>query len=313
MSAFKSVAVIGGGTIGSSWGVFFASKGCKVKVYESLSETREKILGRVDAGLRFLAENGLMAKDEVESSFNSVRIANSVPDALEDVEYVQESTSEDYAVKKHVFREMDAVAGPDTILASSSSGLLMTEIQKSTQRPERCVIAHPFNPPHIVPLVEIVRGEKTSLETVEATRQFMAGLGKVPVLLKKEVPGYIANRLAAALWREAIDLVENDVASVEDVDKALCAGPGIRWALMGSHLTYHLGGGEGGLERFIETIGENTFTPIWEDMKTWTSISDSTKSKLAEGIRRKNEGKSLAELAQWRDDKLVKLLKVIYG
>ena len=312
MPVFKNVAIIGVGTIGSSWGVFFASKGCKVNAYESLPEVREKILDRVDAGLRFLAENRLMAEDEVESSLKSVRVANSVAEALEDVEYVQESATEDYTVKKSIFREMDAVANSGTILASSSSGLLMTEIQKVTRRPERCLIAHPFNPPHIVPLVEIVGGEKTSRETVEATRRFMAGLGKEPVLLNKEVPGYIANRLAAALWREAIDLVENDVASVEDVDKALCFGPGIRWALMGSHLTYHLGGGEGGLERFMETIGEKTFTRIWEDMKTWTSISASTKSKLVEGIRGKSDGKSLAELAQWRDDKLVKLLKIIY-
>ena len=312
MPVFKNVAIIGVGTIGSSWGVFFASKGCKVNAYESLPEVREKILDRVDAGLRFLAENRLMAEDEVESSLKSVRVANSVAEALEDVEYVQESATEDYTVKKSIFREMDAVANSGTILASSSSGLLMTEIQKVTRRPERCLIAHPFNPPHIVPLVEIVGGEKTSRETVEATRRFMAGLGKEPVLLNKEVPGYIANRLAAALWREAIDLVENDVASVEDVDKALCFGPGIRWALMGSHLTYHLGGGEGGLERFMETIGEKTFTRIWEDMKTWTSISASTKSKLVEGIRGKSDRKSLAELAQWRDDKLVKLLKIIY-
>ena len=312
MSVLKNVAIVGAGTIGSSWGVFFASKGCKVNAYESLPEIREKILDRVDGGLRFLAENGLMAENEVESSFKRVRIANSVSEALEDVEYVQESTTEDYDVKKSIFREMDAVANSDVILASSSSGLLMSEIQKATQRPERCIIAHPFNPPHIVRLVEIVRGEKTSQETVEATRRFMAGLGKAPVILNKEVPGHIANRLAAVLWREAIDLVENDVASVEDVDKALCAGPGIRWALMGGHLTYHLGGGEGGLEGFIDTIAKKGFTPIWEDMKTWTSISGSAKSKLAEGIRREIEGKSLAELAQWRDDKLVKLLKVIY-
>ena len=125
-----------------------------------------------------MAENGLMAEDQVESSFKRVRIANSVAEALEDVEYVQESTTEDYAVKKSIFREMDAVANSDVILASSSSGLLMSEIQKATQRPERCIIAHPFNPPHIVRLVEIVRGEKTSQETVEATRRFMAGLGK---------------------------------------------------------------------------------------------------------------------------------------
>ena len=178
MPVFKNVAIIGVGTIGSSWGVFFASKGCKVNAYESLPEVREKILDRVDAGLRFLAENRLMAEDEVESSLKSVRVANSVAEALEDVEYVQESATEDYTVKKSIFREMDAVANSGTILASSSSGLLMTEIQKVTRRPERCLIAHPFNPPHIVPLVEIVGGEKTSRETVEATRRFMAGFGR---------------------------------------------------------------------------------------------------------------------------------------
>jgi len=150
MSVLKNVAIVGAGTIGSSWGVFFASKGCKVNAYESLPEIREKILDRVDGGLRFLAENGLMAENEVESSFKRVRIVNSVSEALEDVEYVQESTTEDYDVKKSIFREMDAVANSDVILASSSSGLLMSEIQKATQRPERCIIAHPFNPPHMV-------------------------------------------------------------------------------------------------------------------------------------------------------------------
>lgn len=313
MSEIKNVAIVGGGLIGSSWAAFFATKGYEVKVYESVPEVRAKILEKVDRGLRFLVENELGAKDSATVSFNRVQIARSVAEALEGAQYVQECTTEDYAVKKPVFEEMDRLAPPETLLVSSSSGLLMTEIQKAAQRPERCVIAHPFNPPHLIPLVEIVRGEKTSPETVDRTVQFMTSLNKVPVVLNKEVPGYIANRLAAALWREAIDLVDTGVASVEDVDKALCAGPGIRWALMGSHLTYHLGGGEGGMEHFIEVFGKNTFPPIWSGMDNRTSIADSTKSKLVEGVRQELGGRSQAELIRWRDDKLAKLLKIIYG
>jgi 3-hydroxyacyl-CoA dehydrogenase len=141
----------------------------------------------------------------------------------------------------------------------------------------------------------------------------MLGLGKVPVLVKKEVNGYIGNRLAAALWREAIDLVQKGVASVEDVDKALYAGPGIRWAFMGQHFIYHLGGGKEGIGHFIDHLGRTTFKSIWEDMATWNYISDSTKTMLIEGIKEETHGKQMDELIKWRNDKLIELLKVIYG
>jgi 3-hydroxyacyl-CoA dehydrogenase len=146
---------------------------------------------------------------------------------------------------------------------------------------------------------------------VECVKGFFEGLGKIPVLLKKEAPGHIANRLAAALWREAIEIVIRGIASVEDVDKALYAGPGIRWALMGQHLIYHLGGGEGGYEYFIDHIGK-AFGTLWKDMATWTEISDESKKTLVEGIRSAIGDRSVLEIAQWRDKKIVDLIKVIY-
>jgi 3-hydroxybutyryl-CoA dehydrogenase len=150
-----------------------------------------------------------------------------------DVQLVQESVAENYEIKQQVFKELDSYTQPDAILASSSSGLLMTPIQQVTNHPGRCLIAHPFNPPHLIPLVELVPGDKTDELTVLRMKDFYEKLGKVPVVLKKAVPGHIANRLALALWREAVDLVIQGIASVEDVDKAVSAGPGLRWAVMG--------------------------------------------------------------------------------
>ncbi len=225
-----------------------------------------------------------------------------------DVEFVHESVFENYDVKKEVFAQMDGFAHPATIIASSSSGLLMTEIQKVMKYPQRSLIAHPFNPPHLIPLVELVSGRQTAPEVITTMSNFYQGFGKIPVVLQKEVPGHIANRLAAALWREAIDLVVAGVASVEDVDKALYAGPGTRWAFMGPHLIYHLGGGEGGYEYFINHIGK-AFEEYWQGMASWTEIPEDAKEAIISGVKNSLDGQSLSELTQWRDEKLVELLK----
>jgi 3-hydroxyacyl-CoA dehydrogenase len=187
----------------------------------------------------------------------------------------------------------------------------MTEIQKVANKPERCIIAHPFNPPHLMPLVEVVPGKQTSERTAKKVCDFFIRLGKVPVLLKKEVPGYIANRLSAALWREAIDLVSNDVATVEDVDKALSAGPGLRSALMGPHMTYHLGGEKGGIEYFVDHLGP-AFESWWRFMNTWTSIPHSSVKKVIDGVRHEMGTNTLEDMVRWRDDKLIELLRIIY-
>jgi len=306
----KSVGIVGTGVIGSSWAAFYASKGFMVKMYDVDPSLCQKGLRMAKDYLEVLRVRGLLPDKDYKKAIADTTVVNDLTEAVKDVQLVQESTAENYEVKHQVFKVMDAETSPDVILASSSSGLLMTEIQKATQHPERCLIAHPFNPPHLILLVELVPGEQTDDNTISKMKTFFEDLGKVPVVLKKEVPGHIANRLAAALWREATDIVLKGIASVEDVDKALFAGPGIRWAFMGQHLIYHLGGGEGGIEQFIDHLGP-AFEQWWKSMDTWTSLPPEAKNILAEGVKEELRGKSLTEMTQWRDDTLIKLLKLI--
>ena len=308
----KSVGVVGTGVIGSSWASFYASKGFRVKMYDVDPSLCEKGHRRATDNLEDLLKQGLLSDKAFRKAVSDMSTANTLNKTIEDVQLVQESINENYEEKQQVFKSIDAQTAPDVILSSSSSGLLMTEIQKVTHHPERCVIAHPFNPPHLIPLVELVPGKETADSTISEMKRFFQGLGKIPVVLKKEVPGHIANRLAAALWREATDIVLKGIASVEDVDRALFAGPGLRWAIMGQHMIYHLGGGEGGIEHFIDHLGP-AFEGWWKDMATWTSLPPEAKSMLSEGINAELRGKSSTEVAQWRDDKIIELLKVIYG
>ena len=298
----RRIACVGAGLIGHSWATLFAVKGISVNLQDLKEEILTNALTKIKSNLDFLAEKGVIRSEEAEKALRRIKTTTSLSDAVKDADYVQESVFESYEVKKKIFSEMDAEAPPEAILASSSSALLMSEIQKAAAKPERCLIAHPFNPPHLIPLVELVPGEKTSSETIKTTYEFMLKLGKVPVVLKKEVPGYIANRLSIRLYQEAVDLVDTGVATVEDVDRALSAGPGIRWAIMGPHLTYHLGGGPGGIEHWFETFGQAFFSP-------------SSAKKVIEGVKEMEivKTKSMGELVRWRDEKLVELLKIIYG
>lgn len=308
----KTIGILGAGTIGSSWATFFAMKGMKVRVYDVDRAVEEKGIVKTFANLDDLVEYGLVVRERLATLKRSIVSAGSIAALVDGADYIQESTAENYEVKAKVFSEMDRLAAPETVLASSSSGLLMSVIQESAKRPERCLIAHPFNPPHLVPLVELVPGKKTAPAVMDQIKKFFEGLGKIPVMLKKEIPGHIANRLAAAIWREAIDLVLKGAATVEDVDKALCAGPGIRYALMGQHMIYHLGGGEGGYGYFIDHIGK-AFGTYWREMATWSEISEDSKRILVEGVRETMHGKNAVEIARWRDEKIVGLLKVIHG
>ena len=308
----KTVGILGAGTIGSSWATFFATKGMKVRVHDVDRTVEEKGVIKAHANLDALVEYGLVGKEQLVTLKGNIVSSGSMSALVDGADYIQESAAENYEVKAKVFSEMDRLSAPETILASSSSGLLMSVIQESAKRPERCIIAHPFNPPHLVPLVELVPGKKTASAIVERIKKFFEGLGKIPVVLKKEIPGHIANRLAAAIWREAMDLVLTGAATVEDVDKALCAGPGIRYALMGQHMIYHLGGGEGGYGYFIDHIGK-AFGAYWREMATWSEISEDSKQILVKGVMEAMHGRDAAEIARWRDEKIVGLLKVIYG
>ncbi|MBN2282388.1 MAG: 3-hydroxyacyl-CoA dehydrogenase family protein [Deltaproteobacteria bacterium] len=311
MNEIRRVAVIGTGVIGAAWVTLFAIKGYDVAAYSRTRSTREKGLENVHSNLGFFVKKHMISEVERESALRRVTIVDDLEEAVRDADFIEECTGETYDVKKSIFSEIGKYAPSHAIIASSTSGLSMSEIQQVVKQKDKCIITHPWNPPHLIPLIEIVPGKDTSQETTDTAYSFMERLGKVPVIVRKEVTGFIGNRLAAALWREAIDLVDRGVATVEDVDKAIHAGPGIRWALMGTHMTYHLGGGEaGGYSHFIEGIGNTTFKTIWEELETRNHISDPVKEKLNQGVKEAIKGKSFQDIVQWRDDKIVDILSI---
>jgi len=308
----EKIACVGSGLIGHSWATLFAMKGYSVTIQDVSKELLKEAIRRIESNLKLLAEEQVISESSIKEALGRISATTGVADSVRDADYVQESVTERYEIKKPIFKEMDRHAPEDIPLVSSSSGLLMTEIQKVTERPERCVIAHPFNPPHIVPLVEIVPGRDTSRKTIEVVRAFMEKIGKTPVILKKEVPGYLANRLSSALWREAVDLLDREVASAEDIDKAISSGPGIRWAIMGPYLTYHLGGGSGGIESFLKQFAP-VLTGWLEDMNTWKKIPETAFAEIVEGVGEMTalQKRSMSEMVDWRDRKLIHLLRTI--
>jgi 3-hydroxypropionate dehydrogenase (NADP+) len=312
-TCINKVACIGSGLIGQGWGALFALKGFdtvlmdvdKDKTMKAMARTKDHIENMVSAKL---GENAVAAKSRLQTT-------TSIKTAVCEADFVIESVYEGYDIKQQVFREMDKHASSDVILASSTSGLLMTEIQKGAKlHPNRCVVAHPWNPSHLIPLVEICPGEKTSIDTVDACYSIMEQIGKVPVKLKKEAQGFIANRLSAALWREALDLVDKGICTVEDVDKAVSAGPGLRWAIMGPYLTYHLGGGQGGIEYLMRHIGVKKAKWL-ESMAKWTHTPESAIQKAVKGVNEMElvKNKNLEELEAWRDEQLVTLIRLLWS
>ena len=306
----NKVVCVGAGLIGQGWATLFSSKGFEV-ILQDVNETiLEQSVSAVRSNLMFLEANNFLRKNESAAALKRIKTRTSIGEAVAHADYVQESVLDNYDLKRKVFKEMDKAAPDHAILASSSSGLLMTEIQRVTTRPHRCVLVHPVLPLYLLPLVEIVGGEQTSAETVMAAYDFMKRLGKSPVLLKREVPGYIVNRLQAALLREAIDLVDKGVASPEDVDKAFCTGIGLRDPIIGPFLRIHLAGN--GVERFIKNYAQS-YRNRWETMETWTSIPPSAANKIIRGVEEMEavRTKTLDEIKNWRDQMLVKLLKTL--
>jgi 3-hydroxypropionate dehydrogenase (NADP+) len=306
----KSVACIGAGTIGHSWATLFAAKGYNVNLYDVNNKILKNAMEKVKFSMDFLAEKGLIAKEGAEVVLNRINTTTDMKECVKEADYIQESVSENYDIKQKVFSEVDKI-NDTAIIASSTSGLLMTKIQKVTEKPERCIVAHPWNPPLLLKLVELVPGEKTSKGTIKITYDLMENLDKIPVVVKKEVPGFIGNRLQGALWREALSLVENGVASVEDIDRAVWAGPGARWAIMGPFLTIHLGGGPGGLKHQIENI-QQTISDLYKSMDDWKFIPYHAAKKAIEQVKDLPmvKKKSFLQIVKWRDDKLVKILEL---
>jgi 3-hydroxypropionate dehydrogenase (NADP+) len=306
----RTVACVGAGLIGQGWATLFSSRGLAVNLHDVSEDILKNAVDRIRSNLLFLERKDSLMKGEVEAALGRIHTTTDMEEAVGAADYVQESVPDNYEAKKMVFSELDAAAPEKAILASSSSGLLMTEIQKATRKPERCVLVHPMLPVHLMPLVEIVGGEETSTEITSATNDFMIELGKTPVVLNKEVPGFIVNRLQAALWREAVSLVANGVASAEDVDRAFCLGIGIRDPLLGPCLRVHIAGG--GIERFIENYGRS-YTSRWRTMETWTSIPPVAAEKIIESVKEMKvvRTRSLEEIERMRDEKLIEVLRLV--
>jgi len=306
----KNTACVGTGLIGSEWATLFSSKGYDVIIQDRSETLLEKALNRIEANLKFMDEHNLLEAGRVEDSLARIKTTKDIAEAVATADYVQESVPDNYDIKRPVFREMDAAAKPSAILASSASGLLMSEIQPAVATPERCILVHPMLPAHLVPTVEIAGGRQTSPETVAATRSFMEKLGKTPVVLKKEVSGYIVNRLQAALMREAIDLVDKGVATPEDIDTAFCQGIGLRSPITGPFLRMHLAGE--GIADFLKNFMES-YRYRWESMATWTTVPGAAVEAVVEGTETMDivKRKSLAEIRSWRDEMLVKLLRTM--
>jgi 3-hydroxypropionate dehydrogenase (NADP+) len=304
-----NVACVGSGLIGQGWATLFAAAGYDVTMQDLSDDILENALEQVRSNLKHLEDNGRLETETAASASERIRTTLSLADAVRDADYVLESVPDRYEAKKPVFIEMDALAPPDTILASSSSGLLMTEIQTVVARPKRCVLVHPFLPVHLLPLVEIVGGEQTAPETNEITCRLMEKIGKAPVQLKKEVSGYIVNRLQAAVMREAMDLVANGVASAEEVDRAFCTGMGMRDPFIGPLLRAHLAGD--GIKSFLDNYAES-YRLRWESMATWKTISFAVRDAVVNSVNEMSiiRDNSLKAIKTWRDSKLMEMLKL---
>ena len=302
--AVRRVACIGAGTIGASWAAYFLSRGLDVVVSDPAQGAAEQVRRMIEQAWPALLRLGAVpGADPTAWRFE--------PDPVQAVAgagFVQESAPERYDIKQALLPKLDAALPPEVVIASSSSGLLISRLSLGCAHPERCVIGHPFNPPHLVPLVEVVGGATASRATIDTAMAFYRSVGKHPIEIRKEVPGHLANRLQAALWREAVYLVEQGVASVADVDAAISEGPGLRWALMGPHATFHLAGGDGGMTHFLHHLLP-AVQSWWEDLGS-PAVPPSLQAKLVEGVRDEVGGRSVAELAARRDGFLVELLEL---
>lgn len=301
------VAVIGAGTIGASWAAYFLSRGLAVRAWDPSPGAPDLMRRMVEGAWPILMRLGGKPDADPDAwSFEAEPAA-----AVEGADFVQESAPERLPIKQELLARLDAALPADVVIASSTSGLLASQISAHCAHAERVVIGHPFNPPHLIPLVEVVGGAKGSPEAVAAAMEFYRAIGKHPIEIRKEVPGHLANRLQAAIWREAVHLVAEGVASVADVDAAISEGPGLRWALMGPHTTFHLAGGEGGIAHFLHHLMP-AVTSWWDDLGH-PRVDEQMQAMLTQGVEAATGGATTAELARRRDAALVRLLEARGG
>jgi carnitine 3-dehydrogenase len=302
----RAVGLLGGGVIGGGWAARFLLAGCDVRIYDPDPEAERKIGEMLGNARRALTRLSAVALPP-EGTF---AIVATPAEAARGVELVQESAPERLELKRDLLAEACAAAPPDVLIASSTSGLRPTALAEHMARPERFLVAHPFNPVYLLPLVELCAGERTAPAAIERARELYGALGMAPLVVRKEIDGFVADRMLEALWREALWLVNDGIASVAEVDDAIRLGAGLRWASMGTFLTYRIAGGEAGMRHFMEQFGPALQWP-WTKLTDVPELSDELLDTIVSQSDEQAGGRSIRELEQLRDDCLVSVLQAL--
>ena len=300
----RRIAIVGTGTIGASWATHYLARGFDVTATDPAPGAEAALRSSVEGAWEAVTNLGLSPG----ASPDRLKFTSDLPAALADADFVQENAPERPQLKVKLFADIDDATPPEAIIASSSSGITMSVMQAECRRPERTVIGHPFNPPHVIPLVEVVGGTNTDPQTIQDAMVFYASIGKKPIHLKKELPGHVANRLQSALYREVVYLIGQGVLDVSDADDAVSWGPGLRWGVMGPNLLWHLGGGEGGIQHFMDHLMPR-MAAGWPGLGN-PELTPELEQQLVKGVLEEADGRTIDELAAERDEMLFGLIGV---
>ena len=305
MPDFKNTAVLGAGVIGASWAALFLASGRNVAVFDTMAGAEKSTRDYIEMAWPALRELGLIKS----SAPGKLSFHRSAVEAVRDADFIQENVPERIEIKKALFAEIEPALKPSAIVASSASGLTLTEMQVGWKKPSRFVLGHPFNPPHLIPLVELLANDRTDVDVIGKAELFYKEVGKITIRVSKEVPGHVANRLQAALWREALHLVKSGVATVKDVDTAVWAGPGLRWAAMGPTTLFHLAAGPGGIAEFCERYTPS-FNRWWDDLGD-LHLDPTLAKQISDGLAQDFGNETTAELSAKRDALIIAMQKAI--
>ncbi len=300
----RRVGIVGAGVIGGGWALHYLRMGFDVDVYDPAPHAEGGLLRLRDTAWPVLERLGLRPG----ASTGRLSFHADLAGAVAEADLVQENGPEDGAVKRRILADIDRVTPPEVIIASSTSGFAMTMLQADCVNPQRCVVGHPFNPPYLIPLVEVVGGKLTDPAAVDWLTGFYRAVGKRPLRLSRELPGFVANRLQEAMWREALHMVATGEATVEEIDASIAHGPGLRWALMGPILTFHLAGGARGMAHMLDHFGAALLEP-WTRLQA-PPLTEELRERLVQGCLRQARGRSVAQLEGLRDEFLAGLLSL---
>jgi carnitine 3-dehydrogenase len=301
----KKVTVVGTGVIGNGWIARFLANGFKVIATDPASGAEERVRASVKKAWPALEKQGL----DAEASQDNLSFEKDLEKAVADADLIQENAPEREELKRKLLADIDRYAKKEAIIASSTSGYMPTTLQADCINPERVIVAHPFNPVYLIPLVELVGGKKTDQEVIQRAQRFYDSLNMKSLIVSNEIEGHIADRLMEAIWREALHLVNDGVATTEEVDASIVYGPGLRWALMGPFLTLHLAGGEQGMRHMLAQFGPALKLP-WTKLVA-PELTDELTERVVTGCEQQTTGHSIKELEERRDDFLVELMQLL--